>query len=132
MKVVFVTGASRGIGRAIASRYASDSDVQLVLQASNLHNLGEVNEIVSGLSRKSPLLLGYDLKNVDEISEAFKSVRQHYGKLDIMINNAGIMVPAPLGMISKQLIDDAYEVNVRAPILHLQYSSKIMKRNGGG
>ena len=132
MKVVFVTGASRGIGREIALRFSSDASIQLVLHASSLESLSDIHRKIMSNSRRSPLLLGYDMQDTSSISNAFKEIHKNFGQLDVMINNAGIMKAASIGMITPNLIDETLGVNLKGPILHLQSASKIMARNHGG
>jgi 3-oxoacyl-[acyl-carrier protein] reductase len=132
MKVVFITGASRGIGRAIALRFSRDVDIQFVLHASTLANLADTHRKIMSNCERSPLLLGYDMQDITSISNAFKEIHKNFGQLDVMINNAGIMKAAPIGMITSTLIDETLGVNLKAPILHLQSASKMMARNQGG
>jgi NADP-dependent 3-hydroxy acid dehydrogenase YdfG len=87
-KVAIVTGASRGIGESIAVALAREG-VNVVLFARNEADLQEVAEKVKETGR-SCLTLAGDVSNAADVSRAVEQTLEHYGKIDILINNAGI------------------------------------------
>ncbi len=87
-KLVIITGASRGIGRAIALKFAEEG-ADLVLVARNRDELAELAEKIKELDRKV-LFFPADITNQIEVEKIVQSTIEHFGKIDILINNAGI------------------------------------------
>ncbi|AVZ84744.1 SDR family NAD(P)-dependent oxidoreductase [Acinetobacter sp. WCHA45] len=129
-KVVFITGASRGIGAACANLLAAEG-YKLVLHARNEESL---NTLLKSLpsSCADSLLLFYDLADPHAISRAFQAIFKRYKKLDALVNNAGIMQPAKLGMIAYDQLSHTLDINLTAAILHMQGATKLMMRNKSG
>ena len=90
-----VTGAARGIGRAIAERLAADG---LGVSVADLpSSKDEVDGVVAGLGGKSAALgLPVDVADADSVEAAVAAHVEHFGGLDVMVANAGIAVTAPL------------------------------------
>jgi 3-oxoacyl-[acyl-carrier protein] reductase len=94
-KVALVTGGSRGIGAAIAKRLADDgADVALSYAAS----ADKAKALAVELEKKGVRAAAFkaDQGNAAEVKSLVKSVLDHFGRLDILINNAGVFVPVPL------------------------------------
>lgn len=130
-KVAFITGASRGIGAACVSAMMQDG-YSFVVQARTLSAL---NELVSNLPEefsKDCLLLDYDLQDTASIGRAFQEIFKRYRRLDVLVNNAGIMEATKIGMISHVALARTLEVNLLAAILHMQGAAKLMFKCGGG
>ena len=130
-RVVFVTGASRGIGRAIALAFAAEG-AQLVLAARSEPALHEVSAVVISAGAPEPLCLGYDVADAGAGKAAFQTVYSRFKRLDVLVNNAGVMQPALLGMISAESLAHTVDVDLVAAILHLQSAAQLMKRHDGG
>ncbi len=86
-KVIWITGASSGIGRALAIALSHEK-ARLVLSARDINKLNSVQEICLKFT-DSCMVLPFDISNKSEIEEATKNVIQTYGNIDILINNAG-------------------------------------------
>lgn len=86
-KVVLITGASSGIGAATAIHF-SKLDALLSITGRNVQKL---NEIADQCKSNKPLIIPGDLTNETDVQNIIKSTIKHYGKLDILINNAGIL-----------------------------------------
>jgi 3-oxoacyl-[acyl-carrier protein] reductase len=130
-KVVFVTGASRGIGAATALAFAK-AKATLVLNASDAAHLAETVEGVRTLHAPEPVVLGYDVTDEAAMKEAFQKIFKSFGKLDVLVNNAGILETSLLGMLRRQALDRVLQVNVAAMLMHMQYASRLMLRNRCG
>jgi 3-oxoacyl-[acyl-carrier protein] reductase len=85
-KVAFITGARRGIGRAIALKYAqSGADCVLIARTAP----EELAEEIRALGRRA-LALAVDVADADAVERAVKDAAKEFGKIDILVNNAGI------------------------------------------
>ena len=87
-KTALVTGASQGIGEAIARRLA-ERGANVVLAARNTEKLTRVAEEIAGVGGKA-LVLALDLARAEEIGERLKGLPQEFSEIDILVNNAGI------------------------------------------
>ncbi|MEK4146251.1 3-oxoacyl-ACP reductase family protein [Robertmurraya sp. FSL W8-0741] len=130
-KVVFITGASRGIGQAAALLFA-EHGARLILHARNAASLTETIEKVAKVSSISPYVLTYDVKDFPSIKNSFKAIKKEFGRLDVLINNAGVMNESLLGLVSDELIGQTMETNVHSVLYHMQYASRIMMKQKEG
>jgi 3-oxoacyl-[acyl-carrier protein] reductase len=127
-RVVWITGASRGIGREVAL-YCAKLGASLALAARTEDNLAATHEALAALGAKS-LLLGYDVADATQTKEAAKRISQHFGALHGMVNNAGVLKDALLGMLRPEDGQSVLGVNLVGTLNHLQWSSRLMKGAG--
>jgi NAD(P)-dependent dehydrogenase (short-subunit alcohol dehydrogenase family) len=114
-RVALVTGAGRGIGRAVALALAH-AGYALCLAARTPDQLVETRAI-SGLEPRLSLIVLVDLAQPDAPENLFDALMDHFGRLDVLINNAGFAPPhTPLMKISPNDQDRMVSVNLRAPI----------------
>ena len=130
-RVAFITGASRGIGAASARALAEDG-YQLVLHARSIDSLDAVLATLPSSCVEASLLLSYDMTDHEACSRAFQEIFKRFRRLDALVNNAGIMEPAKLGMISYKALARTLDVNLTGSIMHMQGAAKLMARCGGG
>src|SRR4051812_21683315 len=90
-KTVVVTGAAGGIGVAIARRFASEG-AATVLADISLQKLEQVAKLVQGESSIVPLLTACDVSNEQQVESAINTAIKHFGSVDIIVNNAGLMI----------------------------------------
>lgn len=100
-KICLVTGASRGIGKAIAERFAEEGAVVYA-------NAREEGSIVG--SQAVPLY--FDVTDSTAVKQAVMRVKKEHGRIDVLVNNAGMVSNELLGMIAKDRMRDMFEVNV--------------------
>ncbi|MBH1431957.1 SDR family oxidoreductase [Stenotrophomonas maltophilia] len=129
--VILVTGASRGIGREIALQQAS-RHAQLVLVARDEEALAGLDAQIQALGAPAALCVALDLTDADALAGLFKQVFARFGRLDGLVNNAGVLHEGLLGMIRAEDIDQVLAVNVKAPLMAMQYASRLMARAGKG
>lgn len=124
-KVTIVTGAGRGIGRAITDRFLSEGAIVCGVDLQD----GSMDEFVNN-PRFIPSY--FDVTNQNAIRELFVKIQKDYGKLDVMVNNAGIMQDAYLPMITDKLLQKTFEVNVFAMVYMMKYAAKLMRKQKTG
>jgi len=125
-KVVLVTGASRGIGLAIA-RTLGEEGAQLVLVARNHRPLEQTARNVPG----TVMSMAIDVTNPREVKRLFAAVKKRIGRLDILVNNAGVFTFKPF---AKTTLDDwrrNIETNLTSIFLTTQAALPLLARRGG-
>jgi pteridine reductase len=130
-QVALVTGAGRRIGRAIALRLAADG-ARVVIHYRN--SAAEAAEVVSEITRTGgeAHALHADLGDTGEIDQLFVAVERHFGGLDILINNAGVFAPTPVGETTEAQWDSILDSNLRAQFFCAQRAAPMLKRSGRG
>lgn len=131
LPVVLITGASRGIGRAIALRCAAESQ-QTVLCARDVDSLTKIAGECRALGAPEPYCASLDLERCEDIQPLFQGIFKRFGRLDGLVNNAGILHEGLLGMIRPEVIDRVLSVNVKAPLMMTQYAARLMSRHNTG
>ena len=126
-----VTGAARGIGRAIAERLAADG---LGVSVADLPSSeDEVDAVVTGLGRKSAALgLSVDVSDADSVEAAVAAHVEHFGGLDVMVANAGIAVTAPLLETTAEQWQLTMDVNLKGVLHCYQSAARQMIAQGHG
>ncbi len=129
-KICFVTGASKGIGKAICLLFANQG-ARLVLSGRNLEPL---TELIAELPHYSGPHLAFkmDVTSEEDIIKVFRELQNQKIFISTIINNAGVMEDATLQMVKTELIHKIYNTNVFGTILPSQYSIKSLLRNRGG
>jgi len=123
-QVALVTGASRGIGRHISTALAS-CGARLILSGRNAEKLGEVKKEIEAKNGEA-IFIPADLAQEAEIIALFRQVRETFGRLDIVINNAGIGYFEDLVDFPMEKFDQIFRVNMRGTFLCCQEAMKIM------
>jgi meso-butanediol dehydrogenase/(S,S)-butanediol dehydrogenase/diacetyl reductase len=122
-KVVLVTGASQGIGEAIALRFANEG-ADLVLCA-NEEQIFDVADRARKLgSRVLDLLM--DVSDKAQVASLFKRIQDEFSVLDVSVHNAGIIRIAPLAELSEQDWDEVMDVNCKGVFLCCQQAAQLM------
>ncbi|MCF8887653.1 SDR family oxidoreductase [Priestia megaterium] len=128
-KVAAITGATRGIGRAMAIALAeAGSDIALLQRSKEF--LG-VKEEIERLGRKC-FIVNCDLENASEVSEAISWVVAYFGNLDILVNNAGIQRRSPAVDFAEEDWDAVMNVNLKTVWLLCQQAGRQMLKQGSG
>jgi 3-oxoacyl-[acyl-carrier protein] reductase len=128
-KVALVTGASRGIGRAIAERLSRDGAAVAVNYASNADAAWKlVSEIESSGGRA--LAIQADVGRVSEVIRLFDEAIAHFAKVDILVNNAGIMFNKPVSAVTEAEFDHIFAVNVKGTFFACQQAATRLADGG--
>lgn len=130
-KVCLVTGAGRGIGRAIAERFASDGAVVYVNDLVRGDMYTWTRECASRNDTKV-VPICFDVTGSSALKAGLMSVYKAEGRIDCVVNNAAIISNRKLGMIAKSDMERMFSVNVLAVIDMIQTASRLMARGGGG
>lgn len=128
-KVAVVTGASRGIGRAIALRLAQDGASVVVNYA---HNYRAARDTVDAIIQAGgqALAVQADIASRAAIRQLFDTALSQYGRLDILVANAGYAVFKPLADISEEDFDATYSVNARGTFFCMQEALRHLGDGG--
>ena len=89
-RIALVTGASRGIGAAVAERFAAEG-ARLVLTARTVGGLEETDDAVRRAGGQRATLVPLDLRDFDKIDQLGASLFERFGRLDILVGNAGVL-----------------------------------------
>jgi 3-oxoacyl-[acyl-carrier protein] reductase len=130
-KVSIVTGAGRGIGRAVASAMADEGAYVIVNYA---HSKTEAEQLVSkiGLSGREAVAFKADVSRSDEVRWLVQRALNQYGTVDVLVNNAGVVKPHGLMEISEEEWDYVLDVNLKSAFLCSQEVAKIMLEKKSG
>ena len=128
-KVALVTGASRGIGAAVARRLASDGFSVVVNYASSSN---EADALVAELKAAGAQAIAVkaDVAKADEVRHMFEISEQQLGKVDVLVNNAGVLKTVPLADTSDALFDQTLNINLRGTFNTLREAAARMSDGG--
>ena len=126
-KIVFITGAARGIGKSFAEAFAKEGG-QIVIADINIEGATTTaNEIGS-----NALAVKMDVTKQDSIDQAVNTAVDQLGGIDILINNAAIFTAAPITEIQREDYQQVFDVNVSGTLFTLQAVAKKMIERGKG
>lgn len=128
-RVALITGASRGIGAAIARRLAAEGFAVALNYASNN---AEADALVAELTRggASAIAIQADVSQADQVSAMFTTVEQQLGRIDVLVNNAGVLQTAPLAQTSDAQYLQHFAINTQGVFNTLREAATRL--NDGG
>lgn len=126
-KVAVITGASGGIGKGIASAFAKEGAI-VILASRDSHRL---NEIASSIGLDA-VAIPTDVTDERQVQALFTKVMELFGRVDLLVNNAGVFDGGPIDELSVEAWDKVMAVNLRAPFLCTREAMRIFKRRKGG
>jgi NAD(P)-dependent dehydrogenase (short-subunit alcohol dehydrogenase family) len=134
-RVVVVTGASRGIGAAVAIRAAADGAAVALLaktQTANPKIAGTLAEVADAVEQAggSALQLPCDVRDADAVASAIATVAETFGGIDVVINNAGALDLRPTEKLPPKNLRRLLEVNVEGPFAVVQAALPHLRRSG--
>lgn len=125
-KVVCITGASRGLGRAMAEAFSAEG-ASLVLGA---RNMPELDALASGLG--DAIAVQTDVRSVEDLYRLVEVADTEFGRLDVMINNAGLAIYSPFEDVTEGDFDLMMATNLKGAYFGSQAAFKVMKRQRSG
>ena len=130
-KICLVTGASKGIGKAIVERFVQEGAIVY----ANARSIDAVKDWATELNKTSegsvkPII--FDITDEKAVKEAVQKIKKEQGRLDVLVNNAAISYNESIGMISSQHLREILEVNVVALTSLLQLAARVMSRQQSG
>lgn len=125
-KTAIITGATKGIGKAIATLYAEHH--------AQVYAIGRDTNALNSLSHISPNIhpLEADIRDLSTIKNIFQQIKKEQNNIDVLVNNAGIMKDALIGMINEDMLTDVFSTNVFALIQLSQLAARFMSRQNSG
>ena len=137
-KVAVITGASRGIGRDMALVFAREG-AKVVVSArteneGDFRIPGSIQTTVQRIRDEGGDAIGIrcDVADEAQVEALFSQTVQHYGRVDILVNNAAIMTPGKVADLQIRHWDLLYRVNIRGPFLCCKFALPFMKQQGRG
>lgn len=129
-KTAIVTGGGRGLGAHIAEGFA-EAGANVVICSRKVEACEEMSEKLKELGVKS-LALQCDVTNPDDVKNVIDQAVQHFGTVDILVNNSGATWGAPVVDMPMEAWQKVMDVNVTGTFLMSQEAGKVMIENGGG
>lgn len=131
-RLAVITGASRGIGAAVAERFAREG-AQLVLIARTQGGLEELDDRIQGLGAPAATLAPLDLRDYAALDRLGASLYERHGKLDILVGNAGLLGQlSPLGHVDPKVFQEVMDVNVTANFRLIRSLDPLLRRSDAG
>jgi 3-oxoacyl-[acyl-carrier protein] reductase len=125
-KVALVTGASRGIGKAICLALAKEG-ATVVLAARSIERLKEVAKQVTHINSKAEIVVT-DLAQEQSIKNLVQVINKKFSRLDILVNNAGVTHSAKLEQTATEDWDRCFQVNARAPFIICKEALPLLRK----
>lgn len=130
-KVVLVTGASRGIGKAIALLAAENHAHVVINYNKNENAAAELVDMIHGKGFFASMIKA-DVSSEDEVKNMFSSIKEKHSRIDVLVNNAGLMRNSLLALTSTELFDHTIDVNLKGTFLCTRYASNMMRKQKAG
>ena len=128
-RAVLVTGGSRGIGAAIAKRLAADGANVAITYTKGADAAASVVKEIEGIGRKA-IAIRADAADAAAVKAAVEKTVATFGRLDVLVNNAGTAIPKPFEETSLEELDRVIDINVRGIFVATQAALKHMGKGG--
>ncbi|WZL74296.1 3-oxoacyl-ACP reductase FabG [Clostridiaceae bacterium 35-E11] len=129
-KVAIITGSGRGIGAATALKFAEEG-AKIVVSDLNMEDVRKVVEKIKKMGREA-IGVRVDVTNREEVNEMMEKTINKFGKVDILINNAGITLDAKFVKMTEEQFDKVVDVNLKGTYNCGQAAAKLMIEQGEG
>lgn len=128
-KIALVTGSSRGIGRAMAERLSCEGASVAI---NYVNNSNSAREVVAGIETAdgAAIALQGDVSKLEDIQGLFDQTIEHFGRLDVLINNAGIRISKNVADIKEAEFDRLFAINVKGTFFACQQAARRLSDGG--
>ncbi len=131
-RIALVTGASRGIGAAVAKRFAAEG-AHVILTARTVGGLEEVDDAILKATGRNATLVPLDLRDYDKIDQLGFSIYERFGKLDILVSNAGALEAlGPIAQYDPKLWSRVMDLNVTANYRLIRSLDRLLRTSESG
>lgn len=131
-KIALITGASRGIGRAVAMEFAREG-AEVILVARTVGALEELDDAIQKETSREALLVPLDITDFDGIDRLGQALYEKYGRLDILVGNAGFLgILSPVSHIAPKDWDMLLKVNLTANYRLIRSMEPLLKASDAG
>ena len=131
-RIALITGASRGIGRAVALRFAQEG-AQVVLCARTQGALEELDDEILNLTGDNATLVPLDLRNFDAVEKMAAAVFERFKRLDVLVGNAGLLTSlSPMAQVSPKDWDEVISINLTANYHLLRSFDPLIRASKAG
>ena len=127
-KVVMISGANRGIGKVVAEKLSEEG----YLLSLGIRNPGSLTGSFTSIPETQMLCNVYDAKIPQSAKSWIDGTIDHFGRIDVLINNAGILHSIGLEDDSEELLDEMWEVNAKAPLRLTRLAFPYLRKSGTG
>jgi 3-oxoacyl-[acyl-carrier protein] reductase len=128
-KVIIVTGSSKGIGKEIALLLAENGGKVVVNSSSSI---SEADSVVESINKNGgqAMAIKADVSNREEVTQLFDQTIKAYGKVDVLVNNAGVMISKTIKDNTQEDFSTQFDINVRGVFNTLQEAESKLSDNG--
>jgi NAD(P)-dependent dehydrogenase (short-subunit alcohol dehydrogenase family) len=131
-KIILITGASQGIGAALCQRFAKEG-AQVIMLARTVERMEQIDDLIRAEGGKPPIIMPCDLREHDLIDAIGPNIYERFGKLDILIGNAGVLGPlTPLTHLEPKEWSKVIDINLTANYRLLRICEPLLKRSETG
>ena len=130
-KTALITGSSRGIGRAIATLFAAHG-ADIILNARSEGALEQLQQDLVQTYNVQAQTLCFDVADPEQVKYAFKKLFKSVKKLDVLVNNAGVMDSSLIGMLPTSQVQELFSANTFSVLYTSQYAARLMARHNVG
>lgn len=131
-KIVVVTGAGRGIGRACVELFAQNGAIVIINTRSEATAEKAKSEILALYPDAQLDTIAFDVTDYDAVKAGFVKINTKYKRIDVLVNNAGILRDALVGMVTKNLVDEVMATNFNGTFYCAQMAIRIMSKAKSG
>lgn len=128
-KIAVVTGGSRGIGAAVAERLAADGAAVVINYARDAGAAERVSDAIAKNGGRA-IAIQADVADPAQVASLFERVKTEFGRVDILVANAGVADFTPLEQITPEHIDKHFDINVRGLLLTIKEGAALMGEGG--
>jgi NAD(P)-dependent dehydrogenase (short-subunit alcohol dehydrogenase family) len=131
-RIALITGASRGLGAALARRFAAEG-ARLILVARTQGGLEELDDAIRAAGGAPPTLLPLDLRQFDKIDQMGAAIHQRFGRLDVLVGNAAVLgTLSPVGHVEPKVWDEVIATNLTANWRLIRSLDPLLRKSQAG